>query len=281
MLTLGFLLFGPGSTEGLQQLYAEPLRAAEHEWGLLSPDRQQVAVTVVQRPVAGFSACPTAPAGSSSRGLGPGEVVAAHAMAMGGGSVRSISTSGADAHAVPALHVDELGSEQWVQDDSPSSQARLVASLPRGILLRVARRLGLPLRGWGQAEGGGLGSMHSGSSSSSSSSRGSRLSEGGTPALLAARASEARLPHLLAPAVPGGGGGLDVGLAAAVARHVAGGVSSLPLPRELVQRAVRESIAGVVAASSARQAVAAALSAGVLKSVRYALAKVRKARWSN
>lgn len=278
MLTLAFLLFGPGSTEGLQQLYAESLRAGEHEWGLLSPDRQQVAVTVVQRPVAGSPACPTPPAGTASRGWGPGEVVAAHAMAMGGGSMRSISTSGADAHAVPALHVDELGSEQWVQDDSPSSQARLVASLPRGILLRVARRLGLPMRGWGQAEGGGLGSMHGGSSSSSG---GSRLSEGGTPSLLAARAAEARVPHLLAPAVEGGGGGLDVGLAAAVARRVAGGVSSLPLPRELVQRAVRESIAGVVAASSARQAVAAALSAGVMKSVRYALAKVRKARRSN
>ena len=137
-----------------------------------------------------------------------------------------------------------LGEDAWAHDDSPAAAAALTAALPAHVLERLAAPLGVCL-------------------------------EAGQQEPRQAQQAQQQLPQQPNGAQLGGaqqhdGEVLDPPLAAVAAALGAA-------PAQLRVRLLRHAIHAIVGASSQRQAAAGVLTAGLGKSVRYGLAKLRKA----
>ena len=132
------------------------------------------------------------------------------------------------------------GGDAWAADDSPAAIGALTAGLPVHVLQRLAGPLGVQPEGAEQQQ-------------QQQQQQQQRQQNGSTPAAGAAALGQ-----------------LPPGLAA-----VAAALAAQPAAQRA--RLLRHAIHGIVGASSRRQAVSGLLTAGVGKSLRYGLAKLRKA----
>lgn len=145
------------------------------------------------------------------------------------------------------------GGDAWVADHSPAAAERLAAALPAHVLERLAAPLGVALPPPLPVQ---------------SSAADGPLRAGGSDYAAAAKRQlevhgQEQLPAEQPPLPPG---------FQAIGRALA-----MQAPRRR-QRLLRHAIHAIVGASSKRQAMAGVLTAGLLKSVRYGWAKLRKAR---